>query len=55
MHIHDATSTSNHLTLGKGELDLSKYINLAIEHSCRAVIETKTVNALQHSVKWLKS
>lgn len=54
MHIHDATSKSNHLTLGEGTLDLLKYINLAIQHNCRAVLETKTIDALYSSVEWLK-
>ena len=55
MHVHDATSTSNHLPLGEGELDLSKYVNLAVKHNCRGVIETKTVDALYKCIEWLKT
>ena len=33
---------------------IEKYINLANEHNCRAVLETKTVDGLKQSVEWLK-
>ena len=54
MHVHDATAAHNHLALGTGELDLPKYLALAAAHRCRAVLETKTVEALRQSVAWLK-
>ena len=54
MHIHDAKGSNNHLPLGLGELDLIKYLDLAKTHNCRAVLEVKTVNGLQHSVEWLR-
>lgn len=54
MHLHDALGKKNHLPLGDGELDLHKYLSLAKEHSCRAVLETKTVEGLKSSVKWLE-
>ena len=54
-HIHDASGRSNHLTLGEGDVDLKKYLDLAIAHDCRAVIEVKTVYGLQKSVEWLKA
>ncbi len=54
MHIHDARGKENHLPLGEGELDLHKYLNLAKEHDCRAVIEVKTIAGLRRSVEWLK-
>lgn len=54
MHIHDARGPKNHMTLGSGEIDLTRYISLADELGCRAVIETKTVDGLRKSVGWLK-
>jgi sugar phosphate isomerase/epimerase len=54
MHIHDASGRSNHLTLGSGEVDLLKYLELSKKYNCRNVIEVKTVDGLRLSVKWLK-
>ncbi len=54
IHLHDAEGTKNHLALGTGEMDIEKYINLANEHNCRAVLETKTIDGLKQSVEWLK-
>lgn len=54
IHLHDAEGTKNHLALGTGEMDIEKYINLANEHNCRVVLETKTVEGLKQSVEWLK-
>lgn len=54
MHLHDATKGNNHLPLGDGEIDIKKYLNLAKEHNCRVVLETKTVNGLSKSLKWLR-
>jgi len=55
-HIHDGiTSTrKNHLALGDGEIPLEERLQLAKRHHCRCVVETKTVEALTHSVKWLE-
>lgn len=55
-HIHDGiTSTrKNHLALGDGEIPLEERLQLARRHRCRCVVETKTAEALVHSVKWLK-
>ena len=53
IHLHDAKSRKNHLALGTGEIDIEKYINLANEHNCRAVLETKTIDGLKQSVEWL--
>ena len=49
-HIHDGKEEppKNHLALGDGE------INLAKERNARCVLETKTIEALKNSVKWLK-
>ena len=54
IHLHDAKSRKNHLALGTGEMNIEKYINLANEHNCRAVLETKTIDGLKWSVEWLK-
>lgn len=54
-HIHDAKGTANHQTLGFGEIDLAQRLGLAETNGCRCVVETKTVEALRHSVEWLVS
>lgn len=54
IHLHDAEGKKNHLALGTGEMNIEKYINLANEHNCRAVLETKTIDGLKQSVEWLK-
>ena len=53
MHMHDALGTNVHLALGDGEMDLDYYLALAKKHSCRIVLETKTVEALKKSVEYL--
>ena len=54
-HIHDGTETppKNHLALGDGKIDLADRLRLAQERDARCVLETKTVDALKRSVKWL--
>lgn len=54
MHMHDAVGSSVHKALGDGEMDLKEYLALAKAHDCRVVLETKTVEALKKSVRWLK-
>ncbi len=54
MHMHDAAGTKVHRALGDGEMNIQEYLNLAKEHNCRVVLETKTVEALKKSVAWLK-
>ena len=53
MHLHDAIGKSHHLALGDGTLDLHSYIDLARACDCGVVLETKTVEALRRSVRWL--
>ncbi|MBH1940088.1 sugar phosphate isomerase/epimerase [Mobilitalea sibirica] len=53
-HIHDAVGDKNHLTLGSGDINLKERIKIANEYNCRCVIETKTIEALRKSVKWLQ-
>ncbi len=54
MHIHDALGTKHHLSLGEGNLDIDRYLDMAREADCRAVLETKTVKALRSSIQWLR-
>ena len=55
-HIHDGTETppQNHLALGDGEIDLMERLKVAGNRNARCVLETKTVEALQKSVIWLR-
>lgn len=55
-HIHDGTETPprNHLALGDGDIDLLDRLALARRLGARCVLETKTVDALKRSVRWLK-
>ena len=55
-HIHDGTEhpPRNHLALGDGEIDLSDRLRLARDRDARCVLETKTVEALRQSVRWLR-
>ena len=54
-HVHDGTETppKNHLALGDGKIDLADRLRLAQERDARCVLETKTVDALKRSVRWL--
>ncbi len=55
MHVHDAREkTKDHRTLGTGELDIPKYLNIAENYDCTVVLETKTFDALRQSMVWLK-
>ncbi|MCR5686321.1 MAG: sugar phosphate isomerase/epimerase [Lachnospiraceae bacterium] len=56
-HIHDGSEEppKNHLALGDGEIDIEERLRLAKSRNARCVLETKTVEALQKSVKWLRS
>lgn len=53
-HIHDGSNKSNHMTLGIGQIDLNGRLDLAKMHNCRCVVETKTIDSLRKSVKWLE-
>ncbi len=55
-HIHDGSEVppKNHLALGDGEIDLMERLRLAEERNARCVLETKTIEALNKSVIWLK-
>lgn len=55
-HIHDGTEIPprNHLALGDGEIDLKERLRLAGSRNARCVLETKTIEALERSVLWLR-
>ncbi len=55
-HIHDGSEKppKNHLALGDGEIDLKERLSLAEKRNARCVLETKTIEALKKSVRWLK-
>ena len=53
-HIHDADGKNNHLTLGSGQINLKDRVKIAEEYDCRCVIETKTIEALRKSVKFIE-
>ena len=54
-HIHDGSEEppKNHLALGDGEIDLKDRLPLAESRNARCVLETKTIEALRKSVRWL--
>lgn len=54
-HIHDCEAgRKDHRTLGTGELDVQRYLDLAEELGCTAVVETKTVESLKVSMDWIR-
>lgn len=55
MHMHDALAGKDHLPLGKGELNIHKYLKLAASHNCLIVLETKTVDGLRESVNLIRN
>ncbi len=54
-HVHDGREQppKNHLALGDGDIDLVARLDLARKCNARCVLETKTIAALEKSVKWL--
>ena len=55
-HIHDGSEMppKNHLALGDGEIDLRERLEQARDRNARCVLETKTIEALKKSVRWLR-
>ena len=54
MHMHDVhDGRKDHLALGAGELDISKYRAIADAQQSTVVVEVKTVEGLRQSVQWL--
>lgn len=56
-HIHDGSEIppKNHLALGTGEIDLHDRFRMAKECNARCVLETKTIEALKKSVRWIEN
>lgn len=56
MHLHDACpeKKQDHMTLGTGELDIPRLIDLMRDGDKSVVIEVKTEDALRRSVGWLR-
>lgn len=55
MHLHDVKDgTRDHQALGTGELDIRKCLALAENCGCSVVVETKTIEGLKASVRWLE-
>ena len=52
-HIHDSVGSKNHLALGTGEINLQQRLSIAKRHNCKCVLETKTIESLRKSIKWL--
>lgn len=54
-HIHDGAEVPprNHLALGDGDIDLPERLRFAESCRGRCVLETKTIAALEKSVRWL--
>ncbi len=54
-HIHDAKDgTKDHRELGTGELDIGRYLRLAEKLEASVVLETKTVESLAKSARWVR-
>ena len=54
-HIHDCLAgKKDHRTLGTGDLDVKRYLELAENLGCTAVVETKTVESLKESMGWIR-
>lgn len=56
-HIHDGKENppKNHLALGDGEIDLKERLKMSSECNARCVLETKTIEAIKRSVKWIQN
>lgn len=56
-HIHDGSEdpAKNHLALGDGEIDLASRLGYARDFDARCVLETKTIEALEKSVAWIRN
>lgn len=55
LHLHDCVGSSNHLPLFTGVVDIAGHVARARRLGVRAVIETKTVIALEESVGKLQA
>lgn len=55
MHAHDCAGKRDHLSLGRGEIDLRQRLGLAVANDARILVEVKTVASLRESVAGLRS
>jgi sugar phosphate isomerase/epimerase len=55
MHLHDCVESDSHRPLFTGDVDIAGHVTRARRLGIRAVIETKTVAALEGSVRELKA
>lgn len=54
-HIHDCLAErKDHRTLGTGVLNVKRYLEIAEQLGCTAVVETKTVDSLRQSMDWIR-
>ena len=55
-HIHDCVDgKKDHRTLGTGQLDVQRYLDIAEKLGCTVVVETKTVESLETSMAWIRN
>lgn len=55
MHLHDGIDQINHQALGTGEIALIERLSLARSRRATVLIETKTKEAVEASVVWLRN
>jgi sugar phosphate isomerase/epimerase len=55
IHLHDSDGKTAHLPPGKGSLDLPTVLGFAQERGCALVLEVKTREGLEESVKYLRA
>lgn len=52
-HVHDCSVKANHLGLGNGQLDVSRYLKMAKTGNSSVVIEVKEAGALLQSKQYI--
>jgi sugar phosphate isomerase/epimerase len=53
MHLHDATDKNDHQVLFEGNLNINELLKFAVENDIRVLVEVKTAESLQKSIKKL--
>lgn len=51
MHLHDVNGQNDHQVLYEGSLNIDEYLNFAKKKNIRVLIEVKTIEALEKSLK----
>ncbi len=54
VHLHNCKGKSPHLPLGEGDVDVNGMLELVKETGSDCIIEVKTIEGLEQSVRWLK-